>query len=173
MKLRLLLILSLLILSLSHAQEKKWNAEINYAVIPSDGFGGPDNVLDIGLKYRFIEKEKFNLGFGINGGFYRRPLGLDASGFLESDTIFIFQPRVFSEVKLPFSQNLKPFIGFGYTFFESGRNQFDSFGGFNFNLGLRYDLSKQWFIQAHYDYVYSRSIGAGFNNLRVGLGFKF
>ena len=37
------------------AQEKKknWSVETNYSIVPADGFGGNDLLVNVGLKYKF------------------------------------------------------------------------------------------------------------------------
>lgn len=172
MKSKLLFLFSLFILAPSFAQENKWSVEANYAVVPAAGFGGNDNVLELGVKYRLIQNEALNLGLSVNGGFFPE---FRFSGESAGETNVIIQPRVFSEIKLPFSKRLRPILGVGYSYLSGFESSINSFWGFNLNLGLIYDINDKWFVQFQYDRV---SLSAtnnpeGFNNFRLGIGFRF
>lgn len=172
MRTNLLLAILLFVLTLSNAQENKWNVEANYAVVPAAGFGGNDNVVELGLKYRFIQNQSLNLGLSVNGGFFPE---FRSAGVSSSETNLIFQPRVFSEFRLPFSKRLRPSLGIGYSYMSGFGERTDSFGGFNLNLGFIYDISDKWFVQFQYDRVSLKVIDnpEGFNNFRLGIGFRF
>ena len=172
MKSKLFSLLFLVALTFSFAQENKWNVETNYAVVPSAGFDGNDNVFELGVKYRFLQNELLNLGVSVNGGFFSEQLFSQNDN---SQTNGIFQPRVFSEFNLPFSKRLKPIVGVGYSVLTGFESRTSSFGGFNLNLGLVYDITDKWFIQFQYDRVSLASINdsEGFNNFRLGIGFRF
>lgn len=173
MKLRLLFVLAIFTTSLTIGQENKWSVETNYAVVPAAGFGGEDNVFELGIKHRFLQKDIFNLGLSFNGGFFRENSLIPGDN--SSETNFIFQPRVFSEFNLPFSKRLKPSVGIGYSFLSGYESRTDSFGGFNINVGLSYDITNKWFVQFQYDRVSLKSINLpeGFNNFRLGIGYRF
>jgi hypothetical protein len=156
------------------AQEtKRWNVENNYSVIPSSGFGGDDIVIDLGIKYRFLETNFVKLGVGLNAGYITENSffsGVDPDG-----SLYIFQPRAFSEFNLPFSKRLRLSLGAGYSFFSGSTFPDRTVGGFNFNISLIYDISDQWFVQLQYDFVGSDAVSRseGFNNFRLGVGFRF
>ena len=150
-------------------QDKKWSIEANYSLVPSNGFFGKDNLIDLGLKYRFIENNLLNAGISLNSAYF---IGNDNFTIPVNDNnFFIFQPRVFSEFNLPFSEKLKPTLGLGYSFF-SGTSE--PINGFNVNIGLIYEISDKWFIQSHYDWIDLKSNPSeGYNNIRIGTGFRF
>jgi len=171
---RLLLITFFTLFSiLTFAQDKKWSVETNYSIVPADGLGGGDNVINLGLKYRFLETKVFNLGLGIDGGYFTGDTFFAQSN--PKGNLFLFQPKLISEFSLPFLKRLKPTMGLGYSFFTGSTLASGSFGGFNLNLGLIYDISDKWYVQFQYDYVSLKEIssGEGFNNFRLGVGFRF
>ncbi len=172
MKSKLLILFSLFVLASGFSQENKWNVEANYSVVPAAGFGGNDNVVELGIKYRFIQHGTLNLGLSINGGIFPE---FRFSGENVGETNVIIQPRVFSEFKMPFSKRLRPTLGVGYSYLSGFESSTNSFGGFNLNLGLIYDISDKWFVQFQYDRVSMSAINnpEGFNNFRLGIGFRF
>lgn len=196
MKPKIFLILSILALASSFAQEKRWNIETNYTLVPGDGVFGEDNFIDVGVKYRFVKLGIFNLGFGVNGGFSR--LNVENTGFENrTDDTYLIQPRFFTEFQIPGFTKLRPSLGLGYSFvntvsditFSNGNE--DSNGvwdqGFNLNLGLSYDISQRFFIQVQYDFIdltpdedvpdnivfLNPPVNGNINNIRLGLGFRF
>ena len=196
MKSKFLLLTSLVFFSVLtiKAQEKKWNVELNYTLIPQDGIGGDLNYLDLGIKHRFLSTDYFDFGAGINGGFYRN--NFDGEPIEGDLTSLIFQPRVFSEIKIPGLARLRPGIGLGYSLinddtdlFVEGENRStnNTNGGFNFNFGVSYDFTNRWFIQAQYDFINLRvkdeinqngqtnsfDFSRKLNNIRIGAGFRF
>lgn len=196
MKSRLFFILSILALTSSFAQEKRWNVETNYTIVPGDGVFGEDNFIDVGVKYRFVKLGIFNLGFGVNGGFSR--FNVENTGFeSRTDKTYLIQPRLFTDVQIPGLNKLRPSLGLGYSFvnvvsdltFSNGNEGSNSSWnqGFNFNLGLSYDISRRFFIQAQYDFIdltpnedvpdnivfLNPPVNGDINNIRLGLGFRF
>ena len=121
-----------------------------------------------------METNFLNLGVGVDAGHFieDNPFFVRLSS---NENIFIFQPKLVSEFKLPFSKRLKPTLGLGYSFFTGSFLDSGSFGGFNLNIGLTYAISSKWYVQFQYDFVSLSEINAseGFNNFRLGVGFKF
>jgi opacity protein-like surface antigen len=169
--------------ALTFGQEKRWNVEANYTVISEEGFGGNvnfgnGNFLDTGIKYRFIQLGNFDLGFGVNGGFWAADI--ENTGFEKRrDKQFLLQPRFFTELQIPGVNKLRPSLGLGFSFVNT-RSDFTFLNGnegsdsgwaqaFNFNLGLSYDITNRLFVQAQYDYI-ALILN---NNLRIGFGFRF
>ncbi len=196
MKLRILLFLSILALSYSFSQEKKWNVEANYTILPGDGVFGEDNFIDVGIKYRFVRLGIFNLGFGVNGGFSRTDV--ENTGFASrTDDTYLIQPRVFTDLRIPGLKRLRPSVGLGASYVNvvtdyTTQNGFDDSDstlrlGFNLNLGLSYDIGEHFFIQAQYDFIdltpdedvpdtiiiLNLPDNGNINNIRLGLGFRF
>ena len=196
MKLKLLLVFLFLISMEAFAQDQKWSVEANYGIVPNDGLGGDDNIIDIGLKYRFADLKFMQLGVGINAGFAKENFN-DYDINLDGKTKdYYFQPRVFADFIIPGIEKLRPSIGLGYSIINSDTdvisigepiNTNTTNGGFNFNLGLSYDITKRFFIQAQYDFINLKfkdefnfqgevikpDITEKFNNIKLGVGFRF
>lgn len=185
MKFKLLLVFGILFVLNVEAQDKKWNVEANYSLVPAEGFFGEDNNIDLGVKYRGIDFSFFKLGLSINGGYF---IGDKSVSYANPDSnTYLLQPRVFSELDIPGMGRLKPSVGLGYSFIHIS-DSFKSWdGGFNFNLGLSYDIFKTFFIQTQYDFInlhvkevflvdgISSSIDfrEKLNNIKIGLGVRF
>jgi opacity protein-like surface antigen len=105
-------------------------------------------------------------------------------------TAYLIQPKVFTELTIPFVEKLHPFIGLGYTFVSlqlSGSNngvdvseESDTLSGLGFNVGLAYDISKKVFVQAQYDFtklnvdnIPDVKYNTNVNLLKLGIGFRF
>ena len=151
---------------------KAWNLDFNYSIVPSEGFGGDDDVYELGLKYRFYQTKAFSFGLGINAGVFTDNEILVPSEF---GLKYIIQPRVFTEYKLPFSKRLRLSTAVGYSYMSGFNRINDGFWGFNLNLGLTYDLNDKWFLSFTYDRVSMSAINLseGFNNFRLGVGIRF
>ncbi|MEM7483991.1 MAG: outer membrane beta-barrel protein [Bacteroidota bacterium] len=167
------------------AQEKKWSVEANYPISIGDDLGN-DNpaIVDLGLKYRFLEIGFARLGAGINAGVFRDDLRTFADGetFNFDETNWVIQPKVFMEFKIPALKKLRPSIGLGYTAItskfdgdfpglEEGSSETSTDGGININLGLSYDITKRFFIQAQYDYIQYNIENPGLSDIEQDLGF--
>ena len=196
MKLKLLLLPVLFFSINSIAQDLiyKWNVEANYSIIPEEGFGGDHNIIELGIKYRFMDLEFLQLGLGINSGYSQNVFDeLNIDGKVKR---YYFQPRLFSEFNIPGLERLRPTIGLGYSIMNEDSSVISigedvsgntTNGGFNFNLGLTYDISDRFFIQAQYDFinlnvrdeftfqgeVIKPNYNEKLNNLKVGVGFRF
>lgn len=155
------------------AQDKKWSVEANYSIVPSNGFGGDDTVIGAGVKYNIIKNSILNFGISLNAASVTKNSFF--SGVDPNASLYIFQPRAFTEINLPFSKRLRPTLGLGYSFFSGSTFPSNAPEGFNLNIGLLYDISDKWFIQLSYDVIRSQSINPseGFNNFRLGVGFRF
>ncbi|MFD2587919.1 outer membrane beta-barrel protein [Croceitalea marina] len=154
-------------------QERNWNVESNFSLIPANGLGQSDIVIDLGIKYKFLNTDLLSLGLGMNVGYLTDNTSFSMAN--SDDNIFIFQPRLFTEFNLPFSDKLRPSLGVGYSYLSGISFTPDAAHGFNFNFGIIYDISDKWFIQAQYDFIDLKSInsGEGYNTIRIGVGFKF
>ncbi|CAN0589482.1 unnamed protein product [Ectocarpus sp. 12 AP-2014] len=190
MNVKLLLGLLFLVSVTAFAQDKKWSVEANYPISIAGDLGNDNpGVIDLGIKYRFLDLKVAKIGAGFNAGVFYDKL---QSGLLDpatardfTETNWLFQPKLFSEFQIPTIPKLKPSIGLGYTFIRSsfeGRaggltfDNSDTEGGFNFNAGLSYDITDKLFVQGQYDFI---GISADFEEdrylgfLKFGLGFRF
>ncbi len=201
MKLKLLLIPVLLFSINSMAQDLnyKWSVDANYPISVGDELSNDNpGIIDLGLKYRFVDLNFVTLGAGISAGIFHDNINSATENGIDFDeTNLLIQPKVFAEFKIPGIDKLHPSIGLGYTVV---RSKFDgtignfantpeeenvsattSDGGININLGLTYDLSKRLFFQAQYDYIrlnvrndnpqLNRDQNLGL--LKFGFGFRF
>ncbi|WP_396591100.1 outer membrane beta-barrel protein [Allomuricauda sp. R78024] len=168
-----------------NAQNFNWSVEANYPISIGDELGNDNpGIVDLGLKYRFLEIGFARLGAVINAGFFRDDLRTFADGetFDFDETNWLIQPKVFMEFKIPALEKLRPSIGLGYTIITSkfegdfpglGRGVSDTStdGGININLGLSYDITKRFFIQAQYDYIQNNIDNPGLSDIEQDLGF--
>lgn len=69
MKLKLLIAFLIIISIQVFAQHQKWSLEANYGAIPNKGLGGDDNIIELGLKHRFVDFKFVQLRVGANVGF--------------------------------------------------------------------------------------------------------
>ncbi|KJD31330.1 hypothetical protein PW52_16750 [Tamlana sedimentorum] len=188
----------ILILALAlnlNAQESKFDIEANFPIAIGDNFLGDNHngIIDLGINYRFLQKEILNLGVSANFGFFKNTKSgaTDQNQLFDVKTIPI-QPRLFAEFNIPNLEKLRPQVGIGYSILifnadwadnrddELPADIDDSEEGFNFNLGIAYDLSEKFFLQAQYDFVKIRvengvpdiSYNTNINILKFGIGYK-
>ncbi|MFT5738154.1 MAG: hypothetical protein ACJAU2_001500 [Maribacter sp.] len=172
------------------AQDKKWSVEANYPISIAGKLGNDNpGIVDLGIKYRFLDLKVARIGAGFNAGVFYDKI---QSGLFDpatsrdfTETNWLFQPKLFSEFQIAGIPKLRPSIGLGYTFIRSnfkGQARGETFdsgyseSGFNFNVGLSYDITDKLFIQGQYDNIrYSQDFrptdNLGF--LKFGLGFRF
>ena len=117
------------------------------------------------------------VGFSTNFGYF---IGDESVSFADKQSnTYILQPRLFSEFNVPFSNKLKPSLGLGYSYVSVSSPSDITLGGFNFNLGLSYNISKNMFVQAQYDFINLGAPDSGFgfkenlNNIKIGIGYRF
>lgn len=177
------------------AQDQKWSVEANYPISVGDELGNDTPaILDLGLKYRFLNLNKVKIGASINTGYFRQNhnYSVNEESFDFTETHWLIQPKLFAEFTIPSIQKLHPSIGLGYTFTES-KNKGIAFnepaelkrspGGVSFNLGLSYDVTKRFFLQVQCDYTrstgtvegegYTENIKDNLGFVKVGVGFRF
>ncbi|WP_116771689.1 outer membrane protein [Maribacter litoralis] len=169
-----LLLTSFLVLTsiITNAQDQKWSVEANYPLNVSDdlGFSELNGVVDLGIKYRFVELGAVNIGVGISAAYLKNQ---DEWTYFDQENVnvnndykvkkLLIQPKVFAELAIPGFAKLKPQIALGYSivkddyYYKSGNNSEvdnnSTDGGLNLNLGLSYDISNRFFIQIQYDYL--------------------
>jgi hypothetical protein len=189
MKVKLLFGLLFLASLTTFAQDKRWSVEANYPISIAGDLGNDvPGIIDLGVKFRFLDFKVAQIGAGFNAGVLTDNIN-SFDGFPSPiefrETNWLFQPKLFSEFQIRGISKLRPSIGLGYTFIRSsfeGRgggltfDNADTEGGFNFNVGLSYDITNKIFIQGQYDFI---GISADFEEdrylgfLKFGLGFRF
>ncbi len=173
---------------ITSAQDKKWSVEVHYPISVGEDFGASNQgVIGAGIKYRFTTVGKFNIGASLDATWFSTTSTNDSDPIQEFDIKnFFIQPRIFSELPLTNNNKLNLLGGIGWTWNRSVESLafFDDQGeiqgsdwnnGFNLNLGLSYNLSTRWFVQAQYDLIFlsgdspSRNVGL----IKIGAGFRF
>ena len=181
------------------AQDKKWSIEANYPITDEDQLNG---VLDVGVKYRFVDLGVVQLGAGLGAALFSDRENYIYDTDIELDYKWkriLVQPTVFAEFNIPGLTKLKPSTGVGYSYLyddidhkqaEVGYNEADSWGAFNANLGLSYYLTNRFFIKIQYDYLNHRQRSLteadngnnsyryetkwnSMNVFKAGVGFRF
>ena len=176
------------------AQDQKWSVEANYPLTVGDELGNDaPGILDVGVKYRFLDFNIVKIGAGINAGIFKEETQNYSEPVVDiKETHWLIQPKVFAEFTIPGIQKLHPSVGLGYTFLQSKYKGIfpgapdktsTNLGGVSLNLGLSYDITKRFFVQAQYDYTritdnrefegqkYKFKQNLGY--LKVGVGFRF
>lgn len=136
----------------SIAQDQHWSATAAFPLATGDfGYAG---IADVGLQYRFIKVGPVALGGSAAVDFLKEN---DQGTLINiSRNAFLVIPRIFGELQLPGLKKLKPHIGVGYAWANfknevgitsSNLNE----NGFNFNLGVAYDLTDLFFVQLQFD----------------------
>lgn len=168
------------LLTSAYAQEERFSIEINYPLTIDNNFIGANynGIIDAGCKYRFSLKDFVRFGASFNSGIYTN--SKNESNNPSDISVFAFQPRLFAELNS--TGAVIPYIGFGYSFLIFNISDMDNINerGFNLNLGVAYEISKSWFIQAQYDLVkikVKRDIpdikyNSNVNILKVGFGYR-
>ncbi len=195
MRQKLLLIFLLTVTIKTFSQDSKFSIEANYPIAIGDNFLGQNynGLLDFGAKYRFSENEIVIIGASINFGFFQNTKsGATDLNQLFDVKIFPIQPRIFAEFIIPKLEKFHPQIGIGYSIViynaDWAENRAanlpadldDSESGFNFNVGIAYDLSEKFFIQGQYDFVKigvedgvpDLSYNTNINILKFGIGLR-
>ncbi|CAZ95894.1 outer membrane beta-barrel protein [Zobellia galactanivorans] len=177
------------------AQDYKWSVEANYPLSIGDELGNDaPGIIDLGIKYRFLDLSIVKIGAGINTGVFKENINdqVSPANMDFDETNWLIQPKIFAEFNIPVIKKLHPSIGLGYAIIES---KYDglvsgqpyentvSSGGFNLNLGLSYDITDRFFLQAQYDYINDKdtydydgsNVGVDYNRgyLKFGVGFRF
>ena len=195
MKLQLITVLIIFISVKSLSQNSKFSIEANYPIAVGDNFLGDNynGLIDLGAKYLFSENEIIDVGASLNFGFFQNTKsGATDLNQLYDVKIIPIQPRVFAEFNIPNLEKLHPQIGIGYSILiynaewadnrdaELPADIDDSESGFNFNLGIAYDISEKFFLQAQYDFVKigvengvpDISYNTNINIMKFGIGYR-
>ncbi len=174
-----LTLMSIIIAIATYSQDSKISLELNYPIPIDKNFIGENfnGIVDLGIKFRFVDLAPINIGASFNGGILTRKTDFQGSNVSN----YIFQPRVFGEINLESIEKIHPHLGLGYTImvfdFAGGS---DSQNGFNLNFGLIYDFTEKFFAQLQYDFVKlgvednvpNTKFNTNVNLLKIGIGYR-
>lgn len=170
----------------AYAQSDNLSISLSYPIpMGENNFEQHSGTIDIGVKYRFLEKGTFNFGGSLNLGFYQQNI---KQNNYERRTSLL-QPIVFAELK---GKSFRPFMGLGYTFLHTNQEfgpasgitgfipKFD-WSGLNANIGASIDILPKLFLAVQYDYT---KLSSGKNLpdvdhitnvsiLKIGAGMRF
>lgn len=157
---KIILLLALLCSIHTFSQISRFSIEANFPIVIGNNFFNEnfDGIIDLGVKYRFVNTKIINIGTAINGGIFQNDTNLDIGINASSFTI---QPRVFAELNLLLTK-FRPFVALGYSFFIfnvdvanelNNFNDSDTQNGFNANFGFAYDILKKLFVQIQYNFI--------------------
>ena len=195
MRLRITFILLIFFMIKSFSQDSKFSVDANYPIAIGDNFLGQNynGLIDFGAKYKFSENKILDIGASINFGFFQNTKsGATALNQLFDVKIFPIQPRIFTEFNIPNLEKFHPQIGVGYSIIiydavwrentnaDLPADIDDNENGFNFNIGLSYDLTNKLFLQAQYDFIKigvedgipDKSYNTNINILKFGIGYR-
>lgn len=173
----------------SFAQDSKFSANLSYPITVGDNFiNNYSGIIDLGIRYRFVEAGPINIGFSGNFTLLGRSYSegnVDPGGGVNA--MFI-EPRVFGELNLESLSGFKPSLGVGYTYlvftYKDGTQNLnlpnENYNGFNINLGTTYDITNRFFALAQYEFIKIKNDRAdqikyntNFVLVKFGLGFRF
>ncbi|NAS32836.1 outer membrane beta-barrel protein [Flavobacteriaceae bacterium R38] len=177
----------------SFSQDSKLSLELNYPIPVDNNFLGENytGVIDFGVKFRFVDLNPVNLGVALNGGILVDNDNLSNEFVNSNITIYTVQPKLFAELDLEALKRFHPTIGLGYSFLIfDGLASISDFGlfelndtrnGFNFNLGVAYDITDRLFAQVQYDFIRldvdddvpDTKFNTNINILKIGIGYRF
>lgn len=201
MKKKILFIILLILANKSFSQNSKFSAALNYPILFTHNFiaDNYNGVIDLGLKYRFINSKKVNVGISINAGILETNDEINSTTQNFKITIYELQPKIFAEFNF---SKLHPFAGIGYTsmmfksstdnrtivpirqsdgYYRDGFSLNNTQSGIDLNIGLKYNFYKKLFSQIQYDHIllgamepiinsrYNTSV----NIVKIGIGINF
>lgn len=174
------------------SQESKFSIELNYPLPIDNNFIGKNytGIIDLGGKYRILNKEIVNVGVAFNAGL----LIFDNTKINSPQNFKVYaypiQPKVFCEFNIKSISKLHPYTSLGYSFLvfrATGTNNGynvsdfnDTQSGINLNFGLAYDITNKFFVNAQYDYIKlnkeegipDSTFNTKINILKFGLGLR-
>lgn len=170
--LKFILIASLVLMAqFSFSQESKFSAEANFPFSVGNNYFGKDysGIIDLGVKYRFLELSKINIGISVNGSYFKKKAERYIPSYPSEQqdpykaseiNNFTILPRLFAEMNIESLPKFRPFIGLGYSvlIFNAASNSGQATSsktltGINGNLGVSYMLTTKLFAQVLYDYI--------------------
>lgn len=193
MKYKLLFALLFIFSLKSFSQDSKLSLEASYPIPSGDNFISKNykGIVDIGAKYRFVQKSIFNLGASINGDVLVNNTNKNKGIQDFVVRAYLIQSRVFTDMKIESIPMLHPFVGVGYTFIifkgtgtnnglDLSNEESIKQNGFNANLGIAYDISSTLFATVQYDYIKlnvqnnvpNTPYNTNVNLLKIGIGVR-
>ena len=195
MRLRLTVILLMFFTIKSFSQDSKFSIDANYPIAIDKNFLGQNynGLVDLGAKYKFSDNKIVDIGASINFGFFQNTKsGATALNQLFDVKVFPIQARIFAEFNIQNLKKLHPQIGLGYSIIiydavwrentnaDLPADIDDNENGFNYNIGLSYDLTNKLFLQAQYDFIKigvedgipDKSYNTNINILKFGIGYR-
>ncbi|RPG33390.1 MAG: hypothetical protein CBB72_009680 [Muricauda sp. TMED12] len=174
------------------SQKKNFSLEVNYPLEFSNGNSSNlTGVINSKIKYRFFNRESFSIGTSYSIDL----LTGDLQYPYDKESFISHHFNLFGEVPLNSTNKLIPSLGIGYStqsYFKSiiiynnsgevsSTSEKDTIGGFNISFGGTYDIFKNFFIQANFqfirlyveDYIAEKKIGFNKNRLKIGVGYRF
>ncbi len=150
MKQNLFLVFFLIFAIKSFSQDSKYSIESNYPILTKNTLLKEKyyGVIDLGFRGRFLRADRLNMGFHLNGSFFRHIENIKASSF---KNLYIIQPKIYAEFNN--SQKFRPLLGIGYslmTYRKSGSVD----DGVNLSVGFSYNITKVLFLQIQYDSIF-------------------
>ena len=191
MRLRLTVILLMFFTIKSFSQDSKFSIDANYPIAIGNNFLGQNynGLVDLGAKYKFSDNKIVDIGASINFGFFQNTKsGATALNQLFDVKVFPIQARIFAEFNIQNLKKLHPQIGLWYSIIiydavwreNTNADIDDNENGFNYNIGLSYDLTNKLFLQAQYDFIKigvedgipDKSYNTNINILKFGIGYR-
>jgi opacity protein-like surface antigen len=195
MRLRLTVILLMFFTIKSFSQDSKFSIDANHPIAIGNNFLGQNynGLVDLGAKYKFSDNKIVDIGASINFGFFQNTKsGATALNQLFDVKVFPIQARIFAEFNIQNLKKLHPQIGLGYSIIiydavwrentnaDLPADIDDNENGFNYNIGLSYDLTNKLFLQAQYDFIKigvedgipDKSYNTNINILKFGIGYR-
>jgi opacity protein-like surface antigen len=190
MKKLISLLVFLIAVNLSFAQDKKFSATLSYPLTIGDNFlEAYTGYVDIGAQYRFLDFRVVQVGVSANISL----LGLDnpeiANENLSGTLVY---PRLFAEFPLGREGEFRPIVGLGYGINSLEENDDrqglgvmqvkNDYKGLILNIGASYDIWESLFVIAQFDWadIDRGSFAQGaesFGNrgmlIKLGAGYRF
>lgn len=173
-------------------KKKNFSLEVNYPLEFSNGNSSDlTGVINSKLKYRFLNRESFSIGTSYSIDLLKGDLRYP----FDKESFISHHFNLFGEVPLNSSNKLITSLGIGYStqsYFKStiiynnsgevsSTSEKDTIGGFNISFGGTYDIFKNFFFQANFqfirlyveDYIAEKKVGFNKNRLKIGVGYRF
>jgi len=187
-----LLILLLNINLALFSQESKLSIELNYPIPVGNNFIGKNytGIIDIGGKYKIIDKDVLDFGVSLNAGL------LTFNNLINNSTqnykiyAYPIQPKIFCEFNIKNIKKLHPYTSLGYSFIifkaTGTNNEFDvsdfneTQSGVNLNFGLSYDFTNKFFVNGQFDFIKlqkekgvpNSAYNTNINLVKLGIGLR-